>query len=404
MFTGLVEELGHISLIEHSTDGARIVVSASIVTSDIAKGDSIAVNGVCLTALDVTPNSFAADVSPETLDRTTIGNLAIGSSVNLERALLPTTRLGGHIMQGHVDGRGTFLSAESQGDFWTVKIGFPDEFARYLVHKGSVAVEGISLTIAALNQNDFDIAVIPKTWEMTNPVSYTHLDVYKRQVFDTAERAGDFFVDATDTVGTNAKRVARVVGFGSSVSTTMEAGMKSAKKAVDWAKEDPMRAATTGASMAIGAGLGIIFTGISSHWLLNSAIPTFTVKKLAESFDGYLKRREELIDKGALNQADAERIAFERDIAKRIGAPLLGAFSFASGAVMMTNVLNPATVTGFPLGNIIGGNPLLEGVWFFGNGMVCFKTSYDFFMIALDGQEDVEKMVKEIKGLLPSAA
>ena len=156
--------------------------------------------------------------------------------------------------------------------------------------------------------------------------------------------------------------------------------------------------------MAIGAGLGIIFTGISSHWLLNSAIPTFTVKKLAESFDGYLKRREELIDKGALNQADAERIAFERDIAKRIGAPLLGAFSFASGAVMMTNVLNPATVTGFPLGNIIGGNPLLEGVWFFGNGMVCFKTSYDFFMIALDGQEDVEKMVKEIKGLLPSAA
>ncbi|MBK6724076.1 MAG: hypothetical protein IPG58_12690 [Acidobacteria bacterium] len=223
-------------------------------------------------------------------------------------------------------------------------------------------------------------------------------------VFDTAERAGDFFVDATDTVGTNAKRVARVVGFGSSVSTTMEAGMKSAKKAVDWAKEDPMRAATTGASMAIGAGLGIIFTGISSHWLLNSAIPTFTVKKLAESFDGYLKRREELIDKGALNQADAERIAFERDIAKRIGAPLLGAFSFASGAVMMTNVLNPATVTGFPLGNIIGGNPLLEGVWFFGNGMVCFKTSYDFFMIALDGQEDVEKMVKEIKGLLPSAA
>ena len=223
-------------------------------------------------------------------------------------------------------------------------------------------------------------------------------------VFDTAERAGDFFVDASDTVGTNAKRVARVVGFGSSVSTTMEAGMKSAKKAVDWAKEDPMRAATTGASMAIGAGLGIIFTGISSHWLLNSAIPTFTVKKLAESFDGYLKRREELIDKGALNQADAERIAFERDIAKRIGAPLLGAFSFASGAVMMTNVLNPATVTGFPQGNIIGGNPLLEGVWFFGNGMVCFKTSYDFFMIALDGQEDVEKMVKEIKGLLPTTA
>jgi hypothetical protein len=244
-------------------------------------------------------------------------------------------------------------------------------------------------------------------WGVSEPVRDVAADAGATAggvVFDTAERAGDFFVDATDTVGTNAKRVARVVGFGSSVSTAMDSGLKSAQKAVDWAKEDPMRAATTGASMAIGAGLGIIFTGISSHWLLNSAIPTFTVKKLAESFDGYLKRREELIDKGALNQADAERIAFERDIAKRIGAPLLGAFSFASGAVMMTNVLNPATVTGFPLGNIIGGNPLLEGVWFFGNGMVCFKTSYDFFMIALDGQEDVEKMVKEIKGLLPAVA
>ncbi len=244
-------------------------------------------------------------------------------------------------------------------------------------------------------------------WNVSEPVRDVAADAGATAggvVVDTAEKAGDFFADATDTVGTNAKRVAKVVGFGSSVSTTMDAGVRSAKKAVEWAKEDPMRAATTGASMAIGAGLGIIFTGLSSHWLLNSAIPTFTVKKLAESFDGYLKRREELIDKGALNQADAERIAFERDIAKRIGAPLLGAFSFASGAVMMTNIFNPATVTGFPIGNIIGGNPLLEGVWFFGNGMVCFKTSYDFFMIALDGQEDVERMVKEIKGLLPQAS
>ncbi len=168
MFTGIVEELGRVGSIDLSSDGARISIQASLVTSDISNGDSIAVNGVCLTALNVTTSSFVADVSPETLDRTTIGNLSVGSRVNLERALLPTTRLGGHIMQGHVDGRGTFLSAESQGDFWTVKIGFADEFARYLVHKGSVAVEGISLTIAALNQNDFDIAVIPKTWELTN--------------------------------------------------------------------------------------------------------------------------------------------------------------------------------------------------------------------------------------------
>jgi len=164
-----------------------------------------------------------------------------------------------------------------------------------------------------------------------------------------------------------------------------------------------LRAATTGVSMAIGAGLGVVFTGISSHWLLNSAIPTWSVKKLAQQFDGYLKRREVMIEKGQLSEADAERIKFERDIATRIGAPLLGAFSFASGAVMMSSIFNPAAVTGFPIGSIIGGNPLLEGVWFFGNGMVCFKTSYDFFMIALDGQEDVEKMVTEIKGMLPEA-
>jgi hypothetical protein len=244
-------------------------------------------------------------------------------------------------------------------------------------------------------------------WNVSEPVREAASDVGSKAggvVVETAEKAGEFVGDAADTVGTNAKRVAKVVGFGASLSTTLDTGLKSAKRAADWAAEDPMRAATTGVSMAIGAGLGVIFTGISSHWLLNSAIPTWSVKKLAEQFNGYLKRREDLIEKGQLSEADTEQIRFERDIATRIGAPLLGAFSFASGAVMMTNVLNPATVTGFPIGNIIGGNPLLEGVWFFGNGMICFKTSYDFFMIALDGQEDVEKMVNEIKGLLPVAS
>ena len=156
--------------------------------------------------------------------------------------------------------------------------------------------------------------------------------------------------------------------------------------------------------MAVGAGLGVVFTGVSSHWLFNSAIPTWSVKKLAEQFNSYLKKQEELIENGDLTEAEGERVRFERDIARRIGAPMLGAFSFASGAVLMTNVLNPKTITGAPLDWLIGGNPLLEGVWFFGNGMVCFKTSYDFFMIALDGQEDVERMVREIKGLLPQPA
>jgi riboflavin synthase len=130
------------------------------------------VNGICLTAIDVRPDSFAADGSRETLQRSTLGQLRSGSAVNLERAVTPTTRLGGHIVQGHVDARGNFLSAEEHGGSWTVRIGYPREVARYFVFKGSVAVEGISLTIAALEDDYFEIAVIPKTWDVTN---FSHL-------------------------------------------------------------------------------------------------------------------------------------------------------------------------------------------------------------------------------------
>ncbi len=217
------------------------------------------------------------------------------------------------------------------------------------------------------------------------------------------EKAGEIFQDARETVGKNAERVSKVFNFGAGWTRTIDSAVKSFSKAAGWIQEKPLEAATTGVSMAVGAGLGAAFTGISSHWLFNSALPAWSVKKISDQFNTYLKAREDLIAKGELSEAEAERVRFERDIAKRIGAPMLGAFSFASGAVMMTNVINPKTVTGAPIDWILGGNPMLEGVWFFGNGMVCFKTSYDFFMIALDGQEDVQRMVKEIKGLLPAA-
>jgi riboflavin synthase len=168
MFTGIIEELGKIASWEKHAGGAKMKVSAQIVTRDSNEGDSIAVNGVCLTAIEITPNSFAADVSAETLNRSTLGTLKIGSKVNLERAVTPSTRLGGHIVQGHVDARGEFLAAKQDGDFWTVRIGFPKEIGQYLVYKGSISVEGISLTIANLREDSFEIAVIPKTWELTN--------------------------------------------------------------------------------------------------------------------------------------------------------------------------------------------------------------------------------------------
>ncbi len=243
-------------------------------------------------------------------------------------------------------------------------------------------------------------------WNVSEPLRDTAAEAGVKAgdaVADAAGKAGDIIGDARDAVGSGVKRVSKMVGFGTGLASTLDAGVRSVKKAGEWAKADPLAAATTGASMAIGAGLGVVFTGISSHWLLNSAIPVWSVKKVAESFNDYLSRRETLIAQGHLTEADRERIKFERDIAKRVGAPLLGAFAFASGAVMLTNVLDPKNITGFPLGSIIGGNPVLEGVWFFANGVVCFKTSYDLFMIALDGQEDVEQMVREIRGLLPQA-
>jgi len=168
MFTGIIEELGSVRSIEERGENARIVIAARIVTEGTNHGDSISVNGVCLTALDIQPDSFAADVSRETLSRSTLGHLNPGAPVNLERAVTPATRLGGHIVQGHVDARGQFAGVEDHGESWTLRIKYPPEIARYLVFKGSVAVEGISLTIAALTDEYFEIAIIPKTWEVTN--------------------------------------------------------------------------------------------------------------------------------------------------------------------------------------------------------------------------------------------
>lgn len=172
MFTGIIEELGRVRNVEQRGDNARLVIEARLVTQDIHEGDSIAVNGVCLTALDVQKDSFAADVSRETLNRSTLGRLQPGAPVNLERSVTPMTRLGGHLVQGHVDARGKFVSATDHGGSWTVRIAYPPEIARYLVFKGSVAVEGISLTIAELTDDYFEIAIIPKTWEVTN---FSHL-------------------------------------------------------------------------------------------------------------------------------------------------------------------------------------------------------------------------------------
>jgi len=163
MFTGIIEELGTVV-----SAGTRLVIECHTVLADAGEGSSIAVNGVCLTALALTSNSFAADLAPETLSRTNLGDLVPGARVNLERPVTPVTRLSGHIVQGHVDATAVLTALDQLGDGnWCLKLQVPAGLDRYMVHKGSVAIDGISLTIAALDAGTLGVAIIPHTYTHT---------------------------------------------------------------------------------------------------------------------------------------------------------------------------------------------------------------------------------------------
>ncbi|MCW2860275.1 MAG: riboflavin synthase, alpha subunit [Actinoallomurus sp.] len=167
MFTGIVEELGEIVALDRDGDSARLTVRGPLVVSDAVHGASIAVNGVCLTVTDVKDDAFTVDVMKETLDRSGLAALSPGSPVNLERPVRPADRLGGHIVQGHVDGVGHVVSREP-GDRWdVVTIGLPADLARYVVDKGSITVDGISLTVVEARDDAFTVALIPTTLELT---------------------------------------------------------------------------------------------------------------------------------------------------------------------------------------------------------------------------------------------
>jgi riboflavin synthase len=170
MFTGIIEELGTLAKLEARSAGARLVIECHTVLADTNEGSSIAVNGVCLTALALTPNSFAADLAPETLSRTNLGDLIPGARVNLERSVTPVTRLSGHIVQGHVDATGALIALDELGDGnWWLKLRVPEGLDRYLVHKGSIAIDGISLTIAALDPGPIvGVTIIPHTFTHTS--------------------------------------------------------------------------------------------------------------------------------------------------------------------------------------------------------------------------------------------
>jgi riboflavin synthase len=182
VFTGIVEELGEVVALDPTGDSARLTVRGPGVMADASHGDSIAVNGVCLTVTDLTGGAFTADVIGETLKHSTLGSLAPGQAVNLERAVRADGRLGGHIMQGHVDGAATVVSRQPGADWEVVRISLPPELARYVVYKGSVAVDGISLTVSGLSdmaaglgntmladfgESWFEVSLIPETLQRT---------------------------------------------------------------------------------------------------------------------------------------------------------------------------------------------------------------------------------------------
>jgi len=167
VFTGLVQGVGAVAGVERSEDGARVTIATPLV-AELSAGDSIAINGVCLTAVDLNGDSFAADAMNETLARSSLGDLSLGSEVNLELPLRASDRLGGHVVQGHVDGLGEVIEQHDDGFARRIRFGAPDDVLRYVVEKGSIAVDGVSLTVTEVDERSFTVSLIPETLQRTN--------------------------------------------------------------------------------------------------------------------------------------------------------------------------------------------------------------------------------------------
>lgn len=190
--------------------------------------------------------------------------------------------------------------------------------------------------------------------------------------------------------------------------TSLLGALASARR---WAKKNPGKAAVVSLAFIAGTRAGAAFSSLdvvllgaggAGNWFFHSAIAPYGLRKLSEKYETYLKNQEALIRDGKLTEAERARVKFQRDAAKYVGAPLLGAFSIAAGAGLVAEAFTGGAVTGFPVNIILGGNPMLSSIWLFGNGLVCFYNGYKFFMMAVADQEDVARVVRDIKGLLPA--
>ena len=240
-----------------------------------------------------------------------------------------------------------------------------------------------------------------------------------------AEKAGKIIQDAAGDVGKQAGKTAGEVfddaktyydrashfyDTSAKVTRASTAATAGILKAREWIKENPGKAALVSFSLVVGVrmgtalpGLDAVLLGAHPHWLTHSALPIFGARKLSEKFNDYIRKQEELIANGELDEAEKKRVEFARNMTKYVGAPLLGAVSCAAGAAMFAQIIQPGSVVGAPVSWLVGGNPFLGTVWLFANGVICFHEGYKFFMIALADQDEVNRVVREIKGLLPAA-
>ncbi|MEP7272960.1 MAG: hypothetical protein ABI882_15780 [Acidobacteriota bacterium] len=238
-------------------------------------------------------------------------------------------------------------------------------------------------------------------------------DTIREGAAEFSKSAEDTARDVFGTASTYYQRAEQAYNAGASGARLTEAAFTGYGKAREWIKENPGKTAVVTLSLIAGVRAGsalpslgatVLGAGAAGHWFFHSALPVVGMRKLTERYTAYLKDQETRLANGEIDEAERANIEFQRNLTKYVGAPLLGAFSVAAGGVLIASAFSGATVSGLPFSLLIGGNPLLNGIWFFANGVICISEGYKFFMIALADQEEVARVVREIKGLLPARA
>lgn len=244
----------------------------------------------------------------------------------------------------------------------------------------------------------------------------------KEQVKNASEKAGEAFKhgsqkanEVVSDFGEKAKgyyeKASDAYNFSQAATQASVSVAAGVSAAADWVKANPGKAAITAASALVGLRVGLAFPaldekifGIKGHWFFRSAILAYTSRKLSEKYRDYLATQQELLEAGKLSEAERTKVEFQMDAAKFVGAPLLGAFNIASGLAIWGEIFSPGRIVGFPIDILLGGNPVMETIFLFSNGLICIHNGYEFIMMAVADQEEVQRVVRDIKGLLPEAS